>query len=163
MTDIFRTWLDRVEQERIGHHQVIQLTRAIWPLSRGFEPAGKRTSMRKAEAQAIVMRLQQRHRQGNGIRATDDNEERGRQWLRSNQRRFGLPMDFDPLTIIEFRLVGFHIYAHDNRWNTVAGAPVWRAYLPDGRTFDYAPTAWQASMRKDAPPLWWRMNERRAA
>lgn len=24
MTDIFRTWLDRVEQERIGHHQVIQ-------------------------------------------------------------------------------------------------------------------------------------------
>ena len=51
--------------------------------------------------------------------------------------------------------------AYSARWldrgSGVPGAPVWRAYLPDGRTFDYAPTAWQANMRKDAPPLWWRV------
>ena len=163
MTSIFNTWLERIEAEHIQHHQVIQLYAAVYPLAQGYRPRGKRTNLRKAEAQAIMARIYERARNGNGLRATADNEERGRDWLHANRRKLGLPDSFDARSIIEFRLVGFHVYTRDDRWKTLAASPIWRALLPDGSTFDYAPTAWQATARKDAPAMWWKLNPPRRA
>ena len=163
MTSIFGTWLERIERELIPHHQVIQLYSAVYPLAQGYQPRGKRTNLRKAEAQAIMFRIYERARNGNGLRATADNEERGRDWLHANRRKLGLPDSFDARSIIEFRLVGFHVYHRDERWGTLATSPIWRALLPDGSTFDYAPTAWQATARKDAPAMWWKLNPPRRA
>ena len=106
MTSIFNTWLERIEAEHIQHHQVIQLYAAVYPLAQGYRPRGKRTNLRKAEAQAIMARIYERARNGNGLRATADNEERGRDWLHANRRKLGLPDSFDARSIIEFRLVG---------------------------------------------------------
>lgn len=153
-TAIHRTWMRRIAEPRIEHHHVIQLVRCVYPLSRGQRPGGHRTALVRAEAGEIVAELMRRRAVDGGIRATDENEARGRSWLTENRRRLKLP-DVDFRSILEFRLVGFHEYESEFGFHV---EPAWRCLFPDGSMLDYAPGAWQRGLagRKGRPDAWWR-------
>lgn len=151
MTAIYRTWLERLSLERIPHHQVIQLCRAVHPLAKGRRVGGKKTNLTPAEAADIIGAIESRARRGDGIRATSENEERGRDWLCSNRKRLGLPADLDPRQIADFRLVGFHEYP---RKHDPLIEPLWRCSLDDGRMFEYAPGAWQVNLGRHEAIDW---------
>lgn len=153
-TKIFKTWVDRLAQDTIPHHQVIQLARTIVPLAKGERPGGKRTALEPSEARDLVRMLRARAVSDGGIRATPDNEERGRIWLRANRKRLGLP-EADYQSIIEFRLIGFYAYETERATHY---EPIWRCLFPDGSVLDYAPGAWQRSLagKKGRPDAWWR-------
>lgn len=153
-TRIFQTWVDRLVQQTIPHHQVIQLVRTIVPLAHGERPGGKRTSLEASEARDLIRMVKARVTSDGGIRATPDNEERGRDWLYANRKRLGLP-PADFRSILEFRLVGFHPYRTER---TTHYEPIWRCLFPDGSVLDYAPGAWQRSLagKKGRPDVWWR-------
>jgi len=153
MSKQLTTWLERVNAPTISHANVIQLYSCIYPLSRGAHPGGKKTNLDREEAQEIIQAVFHRARLNNGIRAEAANEQRARDWLTENRRQFDLP-DVDYRSIVEFRLVGFHIYSENDGWMTCS--PVWRCAFPDGSQLDYAPTAWQASMAKQKRQFWWR-------
>lgn len=153
MSKQLKVWLERVNAPTISHHQVIQLARCVYPMSRGARAGGKASNLEPDEAREIIQAIFHRARLGTGVRATPDNEQRGRDWLNENRRKLELP-DVDYLSIVDFRLVGFHIYGED-RWGMNC-APIWRCSFPDGSQLDYAPTAWQASMMKEKRQFWWR-------
>lgn len=149
-TSIFRTWQDRLAQPRIGQALVVQFARAVFPLSEGYAARGKATNLSPDEADRLVEQLAHRVLSGDGgPRAEEANEQRGRDWLWLNRRRLSLPDDIDPRNIIEFRLVGFHIYDTNERWRTMHAEPIWRCLLGDGRRFEYSPGAWQGKMSRD--------------
>lgn len=153
-TRIYRTWVERLSEQTIPHHQVIQLARAVVPLANAEPARGKRTALEPDEAALLLNIIRNRVRVDGGIRATPENEERGRDWLQANRKRLGLP-GADFRSILEFRLIGFHPYRTER---TTHYEPIWRCLFPDGSVLDYAPGAWQRSLagKKGRPDVWWR-------
>lgn len=156
-TAIYRSWVERVTNPTIAHGSVIQLARNVYPLSRGYDPQGKRSALEELEAVDIIDTLHDRARLGDGgPRAEAKNEERGRKWLADFERRLGLP-HLDWAHIDTFRLVGFHVYweADDRYGRRMDAAPIWRCHWRDQPYLDYAPTAWQSTASTKDRDFWW--------
>lgn len=158
-TKAYRTWRQRLAAPTIEHGSVIQLCRNIYPGTKGAARHGRNTTLEDWECTQLIDQLTARIAEDHGPRATEQNEQRGRDWLNEYARRLGLPpaSELRYLDIVEMRLNGFYVYdeVHDRWGYRVEAAPIWRALFPDGTVLRYAPTAWQSSLSGAKQNLWW--------
>lgn len=147
-----RIWRKRAASGHITHAQAVQFCHAIYPTSRGGYARGKRCNITQAEARDVVDTMLE-------VRPLVDEQasERGRRWLAANAARFGLPK-WNYHDIVDFRFVDVH--QHPGGYYASYG-PVYEARWADGRTLEYAPSAWQAGMNNEraATALWFDYKE----
>jgi len=159
----FRLWSARIGGGRITRYQCVQWAHAVaGPGDYGYQAHGKRTNLTRQEAAALCDQLAEIvERTGDGLALTDDHQEAGRAWMRKYGADVGLPVvgsDGATVEVVRFAFVGAYDYDEgENDWRGIM-APRYRTHLADGRTFDYAPTPWQASAYGQRKlPLWWEM------
>jgi len=156
MTKLYRTWCDRFAG--ITNTQAVRFCKGPFLQAIGEQSMHGTTSMTDEECQALLYQI--RHYgvlvagQSNSVGFNGDDAERGRQWLRANERKFGFPhLDWGAIT--HFTFVDVHIHDRSPRGYRVDARPVYRAHWANGDTFDYSPSPWQAGMtlaqRKSKP------------
>lgn len=157
---IFRVWVNRLQHATIMDRGMIgQFTTGILPRSHGGDFGGASTNLTTAEASALRDMFSREAYKGGrygGYRLTDEHEEFGREWLRSNWARlwkeFNPPDDLIDASQVmptdTFLWIGWNMVADGTWYRAPSYVPVYTArYLAlDGevRTFAYHWSAWQS-------------------
>lgn len=147
-TSGFKTWQARLASGRVTHAQAVQFCHAIYSRAYGEMPRGKATNVTQEEAEMLVATFER----GAGLVVDEMATERGRRWLAANERRLCLPdLAWGEITRFMFECA---VDGAETRYGTVRG-PLYRAEWPDGSSFIYGPTAWQAGGNA-ACDMYWR-------
>ncbi len=135
----YTTWANRIMGGRVTAAQATQFGHAIHTVSIGAMQKGKACNITVDEADELVALLR-----GRNPIVDERDAQRGREWLKANARKFGLPtVDYD--AIDHFRWVDTYIHAeNDTRWGYIVECgPTYRAYWRDGSWLEYSPRPWQ--------------------
>lgn len=143
MTTIYKTWLARFEAGVVTYGQMRQFCEAVGGYVFNGYPRGKHTNLEAEEADRLYVMLTN----GPGLDLLGTYKyhdmpwkKAGRRWVAANGKRAGLPVEMVAAAEeLDFRFVD--IACHGNNF-----APVYRAFVPDGREWHYAPFPWQVKV-----------------
>lgn len=165
MTRLYKTWCERFNTG-VTNAQAVRFCKGPFLQAIGEQTMRGHTSMTTDECRSLLARVQMGvpvAGQSNSVGFNGDDAERGRQWLARNAKRFGFPqLAWD--TITHFTFVNVHIHDRSPHGYWIDARPVYRAHFPDGSTFDYSPSPWQAGMtaaRRRAKPVTWKYHPAR--
>ncbi len=135
-SQIFKTWMNRIESGIFTKSQCQQWASAVVPLSNGDRPRGKATRLTPSEARQLRSAIVRR----GGGKLTVEHTNQGMRWLgNGGAERVGLPSDW----LARFR--GFYF---DGR--SVNIQPNWGVYVPlwlvdlDNEVWAYYAASWQS-------------------
>lgn len=164
-TRSYRTWRDRLTEPIWGEGWIRQWRHAIWPISYAGDinaAGGHAIRIDLHEAHDLVERFERRAAAGTAPLVTEEQAEKGRQWLARYARRLGvegpLPNVGPPLELPDFngidhfRFVDVAIY-RETQWR-IDTMSVYRAVWPDGLTFTYNAAAWQSGRDRGLDYTW---------
>ena len=132
----FKDWSSRLESGLFTHSQCRAWCRTVVATANG-DGWYVQSSLTVPEASELRARMRIR----GGVEITAKHADTGRAWLRKNERRLKLPAG------IVDNIAGFRFMGDAENIGTVHRShyiPVWRMFLTDGRTYDYAASAWQS-------------------
>lgn len=143
MSNIFRTWQDRIASGTFTKSYCQQFTSCIARMALGYAPHGRNTALTYDQAEELARAL----RRLGGVGLTPDHTEQGLTWLRNNARRvFGDDFPIDRVTddFSHFTYQGeILIYGIYNNGTL----PEWHIHLKDGSEIVYHNAAWQGGDR----------------
>jgi hypothetical protein len=138
MTQIYRTWKQRIESGSLSHALCRQWAQAVIPIANGEMSSGKRTNLTRDEATDLLDLMP-----SSGLRLDPSHSALGLEWL----QRYGTDLIGIPAEVIrDFERFTFHGEAMkvqtETGWRT-QHYPIWRIHTTDGQTVDYFCGPWQ--------------------